>query len=86
VLGLTATPYRLERGEMVPLTTFGFSRPRVPIFEKIAYQRSFCDLAAAGYVAPFRHISYDTEMRFRLSLGTTRDFDGASLEELNKKS
>lgn len=85
VLGLTATPYRLERGDVIPLTSFGFSKPRVPIFEKIAYQRSFCDLAASGYIAPFRHISYDTKMHFRMSLGATRDFDGESLESLNTK-
>jgi hypothetical protein len=85
VLGLTATPYRLHGGEVLRLTEFIFSKPPVRIFETIAYQRSFCDLAAAGFVAPFRHISYQTNLRFRMSLGKTRDFDPASLESLNTR-
>lgn len=84
VLGLTATPYRLHEGSIERLLDFGFSRPRVPIFEVIAYQKSFCELAAAGRCALFRHERLDTGMSFPMRLqGQTGDFTSESLEGLD---
>jgi superfamily II DNA or RNA helicase len=89
VLGLTATPYRLHEGSVASLLNFEFPaslRPLVPqgvkYFESIAYKRSFCELAAEHYVAPFRQMRFDTEMRFdmREHLG---DFSPKSLDQLN---
>jgi superfamily II DNA or RNA helicase len=86
VLGLTATPYRLHEGEVTDLCQFSFSRPKIRIFEEIAYRKSFCELAAEGFVAPFRHITFETGMRFDMKLNSTRDdFAGASLAELDTK-
>lgn len=64
VLGLTATPYRLDEGEVVHLTNFGFSKPRVPIFESVAYEKSFCELVDMGRVAPFVREQVETHLRF----------------------
>lgn len=82
VLGLTATPYRLHEGDVPSLLEFSFSRPKVPIFEEIAFQRSFCELAAIGRLAPFRHISFNTGLRFQMKL-QNGDFSGESLAQLN---
>ncbi len=86
VLGLTATPYRLHEGEVADLTSFSFSRPKIPIFEAIAFRRSFCELAAEGFVAPFRSVTFETGMRFKMKLNSMRDdFAGTSLDELDTR-
>ncbi len=83
VLGLTATPYRLHEGDIRGLLEFGFSKPKKPIFEEITYRKSFCELAAEGYVAPFRQVSFDTGKSYGMRLSSTGDFTGESLEQLN---
>jgi len=86
VLGLTATPYRRHAGEIVRLTSsvFSFSNPKINIFEEIAYERSFCELAAQGFVAPFRHVRYETNIKFSLAWdGNLHDFKQDSLDQLD---
>jgi superfamily II DNA or RNA helicase len=87
VLGLTATPYRRHAGAILPLTSDAFSfcsRPRLPVFQMIAYERSFAQLAAEGYLAPFKHISIDTHMGFQLEWDNRlKDFRQASLGQLD---
>lgn len=68
VLGLTATPYRLHEGEVTPLQEFAFSKPKVPIFQSMAFRRSFCELAQLGYLAPFRHIKFPTNLTYKMKL------------------
>lgn len=83
VLGLTATPYRLHEGQTRDLLRFDFSRPKVPIFEEVTFHKSFCELAAEGFVAPFRHVRFDTGQSYEMKLSSTQDFTGESLEQLN---
>jgi len=85
VLGLTATPYRLDDGEVKSLMSFGFSKPAVKIFEKTAFQRSFCQLAAEGYVAPFKRLRFETNLRFKVKLANTGDVSNESLRSLNTR-
>lgn len=82
VLGLTATPYRLHEGEITPLIAFGFSKPKVPIFQEVAFRRSFCDLAAQGYLAPFRHIKFDTHLSYKMRM-QAGEFSAESLKQLD---
>ncbi len=82
VLGLTATPYRLHEGEVTPLEQFAFSKPKVPIFESTAYRRSFCELAAQGYLAPFRHIKFETKLSYKMKV-QNGEFSSESLKQLD---
>ncbi|MCX5747966.1 MAG: DEAD/DEAH box helicase [Proteobacteria bacterium] len=82
VLGLTATPYRLESGETCSLLDFTFSKPAKPIFQSIAFRKSFCELAAIGRVAPFHRMRFDTNMDFQMKK-SAGDFSGDSLGQLN---
>lgn len=82
VLGLTATPYRLHEGEVTPLEQFAFSKPKVPIFEETAFRRSFCELAAQGYLAPFRHIKFETRLSYKMKL-QNGEFSSESLKQLD---
>lgn len=82
VLGMTATPYRLHEGAVESLLSFSFSKPRVPIFENVAYQRSFCEMISLGRVAPFRRVRIDTKLAFPMQIANG-DFTGASLGQLN---
>lgn len=83
MLGLTATPYRRHEGEIAPLVSFYFSRPKVKIFESVAFQRSFCQLVEIGRVAPFHRITYDTNLRFKMDRPSQGDFTRASLGQLD---
>lgn len=82
LLGLTATPYRLDDGEITHLTSFGFSKPRVPIFESVAYERSFCELVDMERVAPFIPEQIETHLAIspRVKNG---EVSPETLDELN---
>jgi superfamily II DNA or RNA helicase len=85
VLGLTATPYRLHEGEVEHLLNFKFSKPRVPIFESMAYNRSFCELVNQGFLAPFQHSSIQTNQQHKLSL-VNGEFSNETLKQLDNPS
>lgn len=83
VLGLTATPYRLHEGEIKNLVTFKYSKPRKPIFESMAFSKSFCELVDIGRLAPFKLVPVHTGLSYAMHLDKKGDFDGRSLEQLN---
>lgn len=82
VLGLTATPYRLHEGKATPLEDFTFSKPKVKIFETTAFRRSFCELGAQGHLALFRHITFPTDLEYKMSL-QGGEFNAESLGQLD---
>ena len=82
VLGLTATPFRLHHGEIQSLCDFRLTKQK-SLFQTVVYEKSFCELVAAGYLAPFHHIRFETKMRFTLDMGSTGDFTDRSLDTLN---
>lgn len=80
VLGLTATPYRLNSyvdGAMLKFLT----RTRPKIFNKVNYYIQNSVLFDAGHLAKLEYFSFDTIERGRLQMNTTgTDFTEASLK------
>jgi len=84
VLGLTATPYRLEQGsEGYQLTFLTRSNPR--IFKKVIYYVQNSTLFDAGFLAKLEYYSFDIIDRSKLELNSSgTDFTQQSLKRYYK--
>lgn len=83
VIGLTATPYRLERGVMGSELKF-ITRTSPKIFQNVLYYCQIGDLLAKGYLANIEYYDVSKYISFDLSRvasnSTGADFDDRSLQ------
>jgi DNA repair protein RadD len=84
VLGLTATPYRLQQTSEGPQLTF-LTRSSPRLFTKILYYVQNITLFDAGYLAKLEYYSFDVIDRSKLELNSSgTDFTPASLSRYYK--
>lgn len=84
VLGLTATPYRLEQTSEGPQLTF-LNRSSPKLFTKILYYVQNSTLFDAGFLAKLEYYSFDVIDRSKLELNSSgTDFTPASLSRYYK--
>lgn len=84
VLGLTATPYRLEQTPEGPQLTF-LTRSSPKLFTKILYYVQNSTLFDAGYLAKLEYYSFDVIDRSKLELNSSgTDFTPTSLSRYYK--
>ena len=84
VLGLTATPYRLEQTSEGPQLTF-LTRSTPRLFSKILYYVQNSTLFDAGFLAKLEYYSFDVIDRSKLELNSSgTDFTTASLSRYYK--
>jgi DNA repair protein RadD len=84
VLGLTATPYRLEQTSEGPQLTF-LNRSSPKLFTKILYYVQNNTLFDAGFLAKLEYYSFDVIDRSKLELNSSgTDFTPASLSRYYK--
>lgn len=84
VLGLTATPYRLEQTSEGPQLTF-LNRSSPKLFAKILYYVQNSTLFDAGFLAKLEYYSFDVIDRSKLELNSSgTDFTPASLSRYYK--
>ena len=84
VLGLTATPYRLEQTSEGPQLTF-LNRSSPKLFTKILYYVQNSTLFDAGFLAKLQYYSFDVIDRSKLELNSSgTDFTPASLSRYYK--
>jgi DNA repair protein RadD len=84
VLGLTATPYRLQQTSEGPQLTF-LTRSSPRLFTKILYYVQNSTLFDAGYLAKLEYYSFDVIDRSKLELNSSgTDFTPASLSRYYK--
>lgn len=84
VLGLTATPYRLNQTSLGPQLTF-LTRSNPRIFEDVLYYVQTSVLFDAGYLSKLEYYSFDIIDRSKLELnGSGTDFTQQSLRRYYK--
>jgi len=89
VLGLTATPYRIHKGQLLSLNEIGFdgnyiSECNNALFENIAYNKSFTDLVHYGCCAPFLYDKCETNQSYELEIDPKfNEFTPGSTKQLN---
>lgn len=84
VLGLTATPYRLETASTGPQLTF-LTRSTPRIFEKVLYYVQNDVLFNAGYLAELEYYNFDVIDRSKLEVNSSgTDFTQTSLRRYYK--
>lgn len=84
VLGLTATPYRLEQLSTGPQLTF-LTRSTPAIFNKVLYYVQNSVLFDAGYLAPLEYYNFDVIDRSKLETNSSgTDFTQTSLRRYYK--
>lgn len=87
VIGLTATPYRLGRGEngMSMLKFLTRTRPR--IFDRVLYYCQISELLAKGYLADLRYYDLTAiDLEMVKSNSTGADYDEKSLKQEYERS
>ncbi|EJL66272.1 DEAD/DEAH box helicase [Flavobacterium sp. CF136] len=84
VLGLTATPYRLEQTSTGPQLTF-ITRSKPAIFDNVLYYVQNDVLFNAGFLAPLEYYNFDVIDRSKLELNSSgTDFTQTSLRRYYK--
>ena len=89
VVGLTASPYRLERGAYGSILKF-LTRTRPRVFGKVLYVCQTGDLLRNGYISPVQYFDVTDKISFdlrRVKVNSTgADYDEDSLKEEYKRS